>query len=179
MPKEWRARSGLARSRAFAAIPLPLMLILAVIVFAGWHAMRFVSASTGPASQSEAPAEAATTQAPAEAESAISQTEISGLRQQVADLDDEVQQQTLTSMAKSDQIQALQTELMKAQKQVIAAGAGRDDAARQASEMQQRLNANAAELQTVCKALGAAMESSPHRRALESAFAACQNAGPK
>jgi predicted RNase H-like nuclease (RuvC/YqgF family) len=179
MPYEWRTRSGLAKSRALAAIPLPLMLILVVIGVAGWHAMRFESASAETVNQSGAPAAASTTQTPADPETPTPQTEISGLRQQVADLDDQVQHQTLVSMAKSDQVQTLESELMKAQEQLIAAGADRDDAVRQSREMLTRLKAKATELETVCKALDAALGSTPQRRASEAAVLACQKAGSK
>jgi septal ring factor EnvC (AmiA/AmiB activator) len=151
---------------------------LALLVFfiAGWRAMIYESASAG------APGPPATASAPrpssSDQEIEASPSEISGLRQEVADLDSQVQQQTLISMAANDKVQSLQSELVQAQKKILIANTDRDEAVRKTSELQAGLQQNGRDLDVVCKALRAEM-AEPPRRAPAAALAACGAAAPK
>ncbi len=176
MPYEWRTRPGLSRSRAFTAIPTPLILILLILFFAGWRATSYESASAGAANL-PAPESVAPRIAPAPPADS-SQSEISGLRQEVADLDSQVQQQTLVSMAANDKVQTLQTELVDAQKKILAANTDRDDAIRKTRELREGLQQNGRDLDVVCKALRTEM-AEPRRHAPAAALAACGPATPK
>jgi hypothetical protein len=107
MPYEWRTPTGLIRSRVFNAIPVPLILALIVFFFlAGWRATTYDSvvagAETLPAPETVAPP------SPPPILETQTQSEISGLRQEVADLDMQVKHQTLVSMA-NDKVQTLQS----------------------------------------------------------------------
>ncbi len=176
MPYEWRTRPGLARSRAFNAIPLPLTLALIIFFIAGWRATSYDSVRAGTTSPS-APSTVAPPITPSP--QIDTSSEISGLRQEVADLDTVAQQQTLISMADNDKIQSLQSELTQAQKKSLAATDERDDALREIKEMREGIQSDARRLGAVCSALRAAIDSAPQHRAPAAALALCHAAAPK
>lgn len=177
MPYEWRTRPGLGRSRAFNAIPIPLTLALIIFFIAGWRATSYDSVRAGttgpPAPSTVAPPSTPSPQID------TSTSEISGLRQEVADLDTVAQQETLISMAETDKIQSLQSELTQAQKKSLAVTAERDDALREIKEMREGIQSDARRLGAVCSALRAAIDSAPQHRAPAAALALCHAAAPK
>jgi hypothetical protein len=176
MPYEWRTRTDLIRSRVFNAIPVPLILALIVFFFlAGWRATTYDSAAAGaealPTSETVAPP------GPPPSLETQAQSEISGLRLEVADLDTQVKHQTLVSMAANDKVQTLQSELMDAQKKILAASTDRDEAIRKISELQAGLQEKTKDLSVVCRALRPGI-AEPRGRAPAAALAVC-GATPK
>jgi chromosome segregation ATPase len=106
------------------------------------------------------------------------QSEISGLRQEVADLDAQVKHQTLVSMAANDKVQTLQSELMDAQKKILAASTDRDEAIRKISELQAGLQESTKDLNAVCRALRSGI-AELRGRAPAAALALCGAPTPK
>ncbi|MGC1684231.1 MAG: hypothetical protein WA734_01300 [Candidatus Acidiferrales bacterium] len=131
---------------------MPLILALIVLFFlAGWRATTYDSATAG-AETLPSPATVAPPNPPSPVIDA-SQSEISGLRQEVADLDTQVKHQTLVSMAANDKVQTLQSELMDAQKKILAASTDREDAVRKISDLRTELQENVKDLNEVCRVL--------------------------
>jgi hypothetical protein len=177
MPYEWRTRTGLVRSRVFNAIPVPLILALMVLFsLAGWRATTYDNATAG-AENLPSPATVAPPNPPS-TEVEASQSEILGLRQEVADLDTQVKHQMLVSMAANDKVQTLQSELMDAQKKILAASTDREDAVRKISDLRTELQENVKDLSAVCRALRGG-NGEPRGRAPAGALAACQATAQK
>jgi len=108
-----------------------------------------------------------------------SRTEVSGLRQEVADLGSQVRQQTMFSMAADDQVQGLRTQIAAAQKKILAADAERGAALGQVAELREELRRNEHHLAAVCEALSSAPSIPPERRAAMVVLSACPVAGAK
>jgi len=154
MPYKWKLRRGLNRSRVLSALPTPLIVASLLVSVLAWVIMSSDSTILGaPTTTTEA---AAPQEAPLMRTVEKSPGEVTGLRQEVSDLGVAVQQQTLVSMAASDEIQSLQSQLVTAQKKFLAANTERDAAVSQAAELRAELQRNAHHLEAVCEALRSA-----------------------
>ena len=175
MPYKWKSRRGLGRSRIYAALPVPLILVAVVIGAAGWRVTRGESTTFGAPRPAVPAAVASAPENPSPQEMDNSRSEISGLRQEVADLGVQVQQQTMMSMAANDELQSLQGQIATAQKKILAANAERDAAVGQASELRQELQRNARHLDDVCEALRTTPGIPPERRGKIAVLSVCPN----
>jgi len=172
MPYRWETRPGLRRSRIFAVLPAPLLIVMLLLLcFVVLGVARTDSTPAGlpgPALASAAPQEDSS-----RTEVDKPHTEDPGLRQEVADLGLQMQQQTMFSVVQGDQMQDLRAQLDTAQKKILAANAERDAALSQATELREELQRRTRHFDAVCEALSTAQGIPPEHRAAMVVLSAC------